>query len=90
MKKVLLLLPVFLLIIGAVRAVESPKHEIRAVWLTTVYGLDWPKRPATTEAGQESPATGTMYYPGPARRREFQCCLFAGPPAGGRHLPFGY
>lgn len=54
MKKVLLLLPVFLLIIGAVRAVESPKHEIRAVWLTTVYGLDWPKRPATTEAGRKA------------------------------------
>ena len=24
-----------------------PKREIRAVWLTTVYGLDWPHRPAT-------------------------------------------
>ena len=24
-----------------------PKKEIRAVWLTTVYGLDWPHRPAT-------------------------------------------
>lgn len=33
-------------------AVEPPKREIRAVWLTTVYGLDWPHRPATTSAGQ--------------------------------------
>ncbi len=24
-----------------------PKREIRAVWLTTLYGLDWPKTPAT-------------------------------------------
>lgn len=28
---------------------EVPKTEIRAVWLTTIYGLDWPKRPAATE-----------------------------------------
>lgn len=28
-------------------AVIPPKKEIRAVWLTTVYGLDWPQRPAT-------------------------------------------
>lgn len=27
------------------------KREVRAVWLTTAYGLDWPKSPATTEAG---------------------------------------
>jgi len=30
---------------------EVPKTEIRAVWLTTIYGLDWPNRPAKTEAG---------------------------------------
>ncbi len=29
-------------------AVEPPKTEIRAVWLTTVYGLDWPKKTAIT------------------------------------------
>lgn len=32
-------------------AVEPPKREIRGVWLTTVYGLDWPRKPATTETG---------------------------------------
>ncbi|WP_099465825.1 glycoside hydrolase family 10 protein [Parabacteroides provencensis] len=32
-------------------AMNLPKHEVRAVWLTTVYGLDWPHRPATTQAG---------------------------------------
>lgn len=42
-----LALPVFCLL----QAVEPPKKEIRAVWLTTVYGLDWPHKPATTEAG---------------------------------------
>ena len=25
-----------------------PKHEIRAVWLTTIYGLDWPSHTATS------------------------------------------
>ncbi|MDR2969791.1 MAG: family 10 glycosylhydrolase [Tannerellaceae bacterium] len=35
-------------------AVEPPKTEIRAVWLTTVYGLDWPKKAATTAHDTES------------------------------------
>ena len=26
---------------------REPKVEARAVWLTTLYGLDWPKTPAT-------------------------------------------
>ncbi|MDR2139905.1 MAG: family 10 glycosylhydrolase [Tannerella sp.] len=39
---------------GAVYATgaDMPKREIRAVWLTTIYGLDWPTRPATDEAGR--------------------------------------
>ena len=27
---------------------QSPKHEVRAAWLTVVYGLDWPQTKATT------------------------------------------
>ena len=30
-------------------AIDPPKKEVRAVWLTTVYGLDWPHRPATNQ-----------------------------------------
>ena len=30
---------------------DAPKREIRAVWLATVYGLDWPVRPADSEDG---------------------------------------
>ncbi len=30
-------------------AANYPKREIRAVWLTTIYGIDWPKKPATNE-----------------------------------------
>ncbi|MDR1102440.1 MAG: family 10 glycosylhydrolase, partial [Tannerella sp.] len=39
---------------GAVCATgtDAPKREIRAVWLATVYGLDWPSQPATDEAGR--------------------------------------
>ena len=40
--------------IQGIKAVEPPKKEIRGVWLTTVYGLDWPHRPATTAAGYEA------------------------------------
>lgn len=29
---------------------SQPKHEIRAVWLTTAYGLDWPKTQSTSPA----------------------------------------
>ena len=25
-----------------------PKHEVRAAWITAVYGLDWPKTKATS------------------------------------------
>lgn len=50
MRKGCLLLLLFVLLQG-VGAVDPPKREIRAVWLTTVYGLDWPRKPAITEAG---------------------------------------
>lgn len=53
MKKCCFLLLLLFLFCG-VKAVDSPKQEIRAVWLTTVYGLDWPTRPATTEAGRKA------------------------------------
>ena len=32
---------------------EYPKQEIRAVWLTTIYGLDWPTRTASDWDGRE-------------------------------------
>jgi Uncharacterized protein conserved in bacteria len=40
----------FSLFVSFVMYAESPKTEIRAVWLTTIYGLDWPSREAKTEA----------------------------------------
>ncbi len=43
----------FLLVLSVcvLQAVEAPKTEIRAVWLTTIYGLDWPSSPATGATG---------------------------------------
>ena len=32
-------------------APTAPKHEVRAVWVTTLNGLDWPKTKATSEEG---------------------------------------
>ena len=31
----------------------QPKHEVRAVWLTTLNGLDWPRTKANDAAGIE-------------------------------------
>lgn len=36
--------------VRVIDAVEPPKREIRGVWLTTVYGLDWPHHAASTES----------------------------------------
>ncbi len=35
-----------------VPAENAPKREVRAVWLTTLNGLDWPKNKATDEASR--------------------------------------
>ena len=54
MKRFVTLLTVWLMMAELVSAIEPPKHEIRAIWLTTIYGLDWPHRPATSEASREA------------------------------------
>ena len=41
---ILSLLTLFLLIPAA----AQPKYEVRAAWVTAVYGLDWPRSKATT------------------------------------------
>ncbi|WP_291530410.1 glycoside hydrolase family 10 protein [Bacteroides sp. UBA939] len=51
----ILLFTTFLLPLAAQSAGEPtahlPKHEVRAAWLTTLYGLDWPRSQATTREG---------------------------------------
>ena len=42
MKKSLLFL-LLALLMGTITHAENPKHEFRATWLTTDFGIDWPK-----------------------------------------------
>ncbi len=48
----LLLLSIFLPM-----AAQSPKYEVRAVWLTTIGGIDWPRSTKADEQKQELTAT---------------------------------
>ena len=43
---ILLYMPVLLPL-----AAQPPKHEVRAAWITAVYGLDWPQTRATSPEG---------------------------------------
>ena len=43
----------FLLLWSAVLLTAQPKREMRAVWLTTLNGLDWPKTRATSDETRE-------------------------------------
>lgn len=51
MRKLKLLLALLLL---ATMAVAQPKYEIRAVWLTTIGGIDWPSTYASNGMGIEA------------------------------------
>ena len=41
---------ILLLLFLLVPVKAQPKYEVRAAWITAVYGLDWPKTKATTPA----------------------------------------
>ena len=71
-------------------AVEPPKREIRGVWLTTVYGLDWPHNPATTETGRKAQQRDVCDILDRLQDANFNTVFFAGPYAWRRHLAFGY
>ena len=51
LKTIIRIILFFLLVQTA--SAESPKHEIRAVWLTTIQGLDWPHSHSTSQQKQE-------------------------------------
>ncbi len=50
MKKILLTL---LLVLSATMIHAAPKHEMRGVWIATVWGIDWPQTFGTTAAVRE-------------------------------------
>ncbi len=51
--KRLLLLSLYIICAAIPATAALIEREVRAVWLTTLSGLDWPSRPATTSAGFE-------------------------------------
>ena len=54
MKKAFFLLLAVLFCSQWAYAIQYPKKEVRAVWLTTVYGLDWPQRVAVSEDSRKT------------------------------------
>ena len=49
MRRILNILITILFVCGTASA--QPKHEIRATWLTTLGGMDWPRQKATNADG---------------------------------------
>ena len=37
--------------LGSIHSAAQPKHEIRATWITTLGGMDWPRQKATSAEG---------------------------------------
>jgi uncharacterized lipoprotein YddW (UPF0748 family) len=53
MKSKFHILLLFLLMQASVtQAADYPKREIRAVWVSTIFGMDWPNKPSANEAGR--------------------------------------
>ena len=38
-------------LLGSIHTAAQPKHEIRATWITTLGGMDWPRQKATSAEG---------------------------------------
>ena len=38
-------------LLGSIHSAAQPKHEIRATWITTLGGMDWPRQKATSAEG---------------------------------------
>lgn len=51
MKKSAIIL--FCLLVSTTSLLANPKHEFRATWFTTHYGIDWPKTKATSDSKRE-------------------------------------
>lgn len=53
MKNLLYLLPAFISMLTFQVLSAQPKYEVRAAWITTAYGLDWPKTKANSPQGTQ-------------------------------------
>ena len=54
----------------------SPKYEIRAAWITTIGGLDWPKTKATSEYGIKQQKEELCRHLDMLKRANFNTVLF--------------
>ena len=54
MRKLISLLIIIICPLLAAYGQQAPKYEIRASWITTLGGLDWPTRKATSKSGIEA------------------------------------
>lgn len=54
----------------------SPKYEIRAAWITTIGGLDWPKTKATSEYGIKMQKEELCRHLDMLKRANFNTVLF--------------
>lgn len=54
----------------------SPKYEIRAAWITTIGGLDWPKTKATSEYGIKLQKEELCRHLDMLKRAKFNTVLF--------------
>ena len=46
-----LFLTLLLIILKSLPVISQPKYEIRATWLTTLGGMDWPRTKAGSATG---------------------------------------
>ena len=53
MRRVYLIL-ILLALSALIRLTASPKHEMRGLWVATVYGIDWPSTTGATPAAAEA------------------------------------
>lgn len=74
MKKALICL-IFLLI-PIYKTYSQPKFEVRAAWITTAYGLDWPKARATTPEKMRKQQTELLLLLDKLKAANFNTVLF--------------
>lgn len=68
-------------------AQAAPKQEIRASWITTLGGLDWPSQKATSPQALNA-RKRIMQYIGQTAGSQFQYGAVPDPSARRRHLSF--
>ena len=59
MKKSTIIL--FCLLVSTTSLLANLKHEFRATWFTTHYGIDWPKTKATSDSKREQQKQELIY-----------------------------